>query len=149
MSKQQYVWVCFTRVMKNCQVTEKTTNSARLKQTNKGQSQGLFLTGCVKDENGRLCTRPSDINQAFTSFYSTLYSSETRVESHDMAGFLNSLNLSSLSPTQSRQLDAPITSVALKKGGSPHTHTRTSSCSLFIFVHVRLEPPLLCLMSRY
>ena len=78
------------------------------------QSEQLASIDCIKNVNGDPCTLPSEINKIFTSFYTNLYSSEAPDGCEDMVEFLDSLNLPSLSDTQSSKLEAPITLTELK-----------------------------------
>lgn len=69
--------------------------------------------------SGELTNDQQDINNAFQSFYSNLYTSESTCDNATISSFLSSLNLPTLSTDESETLGQPITLQELKESLKP------------------------------
>ena len=63
----------------------------------------------IKNLSGTVTIDPVEINTAFKSYYSSLYSSEFPPDSDNMIHFLNNLDIPNIDSTLADQLDGPIT----------------------------------------
>lgn len=69
---------------------------------------GSRLIPQIQDSSGNLISDPEGINAVFKSYYSTLYSSESPSDSHDLISFLRDLNVIPIDTAAAADLDAPL-----------------------------------------
>lgn len=62
----------------------------------------------LKDSLGLLLTDPSEISEAFMSFYSKLYKSESPEDNSEMLNFFLNQDIPELSSENSKDLEAPL-----------------------------------------
>lgn len=63
----------------------------------------------IKDDRGKLCSDPADINEQFAKYYKQLYTSTNTSTSEDLHSFLNQIEFPQFSDAARSALDAPIT----------------------------------------
>ena len=85
----------------------------------------------TQDSSGRLHTNPSTINAVFSSFYSSLYESESPSDTTDMNYFLDSLDFPVINPEVAKQLDSLLTveeiMLAMKRQGKANLFVEHNS----------------------
>ena len=73
----------------------------------KHQSASQFITQ-VYDSSHSLTTNPTEINDAFTTFYSKLYTSEPPIDNTNIEHFFDSLDISNIDTLTRDSLDDPL-----------------------------------------
>ena len=69
----------------------------------------------ILDDSDSITSNPDSINDAFRSFFSQLYTSETTADESQLDTFLEKLDLPKVSPEDNLRLDAALTLSEIKK----------------------------------